>query len=168
MNATRGQRVKVFQVLVTVVVVNAIFLSGSQLTKEAKEKAAFVGFEAELSHFISKTGRWAVVTEYFANEFTKEELRAATGKTDLNSSKIWEKGMAGRRDLVSWISLYGAVLNFTVIRPLVDENDASGANREHFDLELNEDSGGNEDAELSKLHRKVTSHVLSSLIVTKI
>ena len=85
--------------------------------------------------------------------------------------------MAARRDLVSWIAEYGKILYFTVIKPLVraDEFIDSVVNKifdydhyasyqvtegqlidkEQFDLELNEDSGGNADMELLKILRQV-------------
>ena len=64
--------------------------------------------------------------------------------------------MSMRRDLVNWLADYGKILNFTVLKPVVDENDPE-AKKDQFDLELKEDSGGNADTELRKILRKVTS-----------
>jgi hypothetical protein len=61
--------------------------------------------------------------------------------------------MAARRELVTWIADYGKILNFTLLKPFVEENEK--VDREHFDIELNEDSGGNADLELLKILRKV-------------
>jgi hypothetical protein len=64
--------------------------------------------------------------------------------------------MAMRRDMVNWIADYGKILNFTVLKPMVDENNPEPS-KDQFDLELNEDSGGNADTELRKILQKVTS-----------
>lgn len=61
-----------------------------------------------------------------------------------------------RRDLVSWLADYGEILNFTVLKPVVDENEPEG-NKYQFDLALQEDSGGNAENELRKILQKVTS-----------
>lgn len=74
------------------------------------------------------------------------QIRAATTNSNLTSEKIWEKGMAAMRDLVSWIADYGKILNFTMNEPIV--NDDKTADKDQFDLELTEDSGGNADLAL--------------------
>ena len=125
------------------------------MNKEGKEKQAFVVFEAELSLYNERKGRWTSISEYPLGEFTMTQVRAATKNSNLTSEKIWERGMAARRDLVSWIADYGKILNFTLIKPLVDEGEV--ANKEHFDLELSEDSGGNADLELLKILKQVLS-----------
>ena len=56
---------------------------------------------------------------------------------------------------MSWIAEYGNILNFTVLKPLVEPNET--IDKSKFDLELNEDSGGNADLELLKILRKVQS-----------
>ena len=63
--------------------------------------------------------------------------------------------MSARRELVSWIAEYGNILNFTALKPLVEPNET--LDKSKFDLELNEDSGGNADLELLKILRKVQS-----------
>ena len=73
--------------------------------------------------------------------------------SDVTGEKIWEKGMAARRELVTWIAEYGKILNFTVLKPLTDIDEK--VDKTLFGLELNEDSGGNADLELLKILRKV-------------
>ena len=132
---------------------NAVYSSGVQTNKEGKEKLVFKHFEAELAFFNERRGRWGSIAEYAKNEFSPEAIRATTKTSFLTSEKIWEKGMSARRELVSWIAEYGSILNFTVLKPLVSPNEV--IDKSKFDLELNEDSGGNADLELLKILRKV-------------
>ena len=48
---------------------------------------------------------------------------------------------------------YGKVLNFTVLKPLVESGEKP--DKSQSNLEINEDSGGNADLELLKILRKV-------------
>lgn len=132
---------------------NSVYSSSVQLNKEGKEKLVFATFEAELALYNERRGRWFLITEFSKGEFTPDAIRATTKNNFLTSEKIWEKGMAARRDLVSWIADYGRILNFTVLKPLVELNEK--VDKGKFDLELNEDSGGNADLELLKILRKV-------------
>lgn len=119
-----------------------------------KEKKVFAIFEAELALFNEQKGRWAEMTEFSPKDFSKDALRQTTKANFITSEKIWERGMSMRRDLVSWLAEYGKILNFTLLKPLLDENETS-SRREGFDIELNEDSGGNADSELRKILQKV-------------
>ena len=174
---TSIQKLKILQSFLCLISVNAVYKSGMQLNKDGKERQAFNVFEAELSLMNERRGRWASIPEFASDQFTMIQVQAATKSSNLTSEKIWEKGMAARRDLVSWIAEYGKILNFTVIKPLVraDEFIDSIVNKifdydhyasyqvtegqlidkELFDLELNEDSGGNADMELLKILRQV-------------
>ena len=152
---TALQKLKILQNFICLIAVNHVYKSGVQMNKEGKEKQSFIVFEAELSLYNEKRGRWASISEYPLGEFTMTQIRAATKNSNLTSEKIWEKGMAARRDLVSWIADYWKILNFTLIKPIVNECEI--ANKEHFDLELTEDSGGNADLELLKILKQVLS-----------
>ena len=151
---TSNQRLKILQSFICLVAVNSVYSSGVQLNKEGKEKVVFATFEAELPLFNEHRGRWASISEFSKNEFVPDAVRATTKTSFLTSEKIWEKGMAARRELVSWIAEYGKILNFTVLKPLVESGEKP--DKSQFDLEINEDSGGNADLELLKILRKVT------------
>jgi hypothetical protein len=116
---TSNQKLKILQNLLCLLSVNAVYKSGMQLNKDGKEKQAFSVFEAELANFVEKRGRYATMSEYVKNEFSSDIVRAATKTSNLTSEKIWEKGMAARRDLVNWIVDYGKILNFSALKPLV-------------------------------------------------
>jgi hypothetical protein len=153
---TTLQKVKILQNLLCFVAVNAVYSSGEQCNKEGKEKKVFAIFEAELSLFYEQRGRWEAMREFVPKEFPKDLIRQTTKANMITSEKIWERGMAMRRDMVNWIADYGKILNFTVLKPMVDENNPEPS-KDQFDLELNEDSGGNADTELRKILQKVTS-----------
>jgi hypothetical protein len=150
---TANQKLKILQSFICLVAVNAVYSSGVQTNKEGKEKLVFQCFEAELALLNERRGRWASVTEYVKGEFGPDIIRASTKNSFLTSEKIWEKGMAARRELVTWLAEYGRILNFTVLKPMVETNES--VDKSKFDLELNEDSGGNADLELLKILRKV-------------
>lgn len=153
---TNLQKLKILQNLLCLVAVNAVYNSGQQCNKEGKEKKVFAIFEAELALFAEQKGRWSAMKEFTPMECPRDQIRQATKNSPLTSEKIWERGMTMRRDLVNWLSEYGKILNFTLIKPIVDENDDTEANKESFDIELNEDSGGSADTELRKILQKVT------------
>ena len=132
---------------------SSVYSSGVQLNKERKEKLVFSAFKAELALFNEHRGRWASISEFSKNEFVPDAVRATTKTSFLTSEKIWEKGMAARRELVAWLADYGKILSFTVLKPLVESGDKP--DKSQFDLEINEDSGGNADSELLKILRKV-------------
>ena len=132
---------------------NAVYSSGVQTNKEGKEKLVFKCFEAELALLNERRGRCATIIEYAKGEFGRDNIRASTKNSFLTSEKIWEKGMASRRKLITWLAEYGRILNFTVLRPMVEAK--KSVDKSKFDLELNEDSGGNADLELLKILRKV-------------
>lgn len=152
---TNLQKVKILQNLLCLVSVNYVYGSGESHGKEGKERKVFGIFEAELALFLEKKGRWAAMSEFTGGSFTSEALRQSTKANVLSSEKIWERGMLMRRELVSWLADYGKILNFTTLRPLVDEEGGADIGRENFLLELNEDSGGNADSELQKILQKV-------------
>ena len=152
---TSNQKLKILQSFLCLVAVNSVYSSGVQLNKEGKEKLVFSAFEAELALLNEHRGRWASISEFSKNEFVPDAVRATTKTSFLTGDKIWDKGMAARRDLVSWIA-YGKILNFTVLKPLVESGEKP--DKSQFDLEINEDSGGNADLELLKILRKVTYH----------
>ena len=152
---TPTQKLKILQNFICLVAVNAVYSSGVQTNKEGKEKLVFKHFEAELAYLNERRGRWSSITEYSKGEFSPDAIRASTKTSFLTSDKIWEKGMSARRELVSWIAEYGNILNFTALKPLVEPNET--VDKSKFDLELNEDSGGNADLELLKILRKVQS-----------
>jgi hypothetical protein len=147
---------RILQNLLCLVAVNAVYNSGQQCNKEGKEKKVFAIFEAELALFAEQKGRWSAMKEFTPMECPRDQIRQATKNSPLTSEKIWERGMTMRRDLVNWLSEYGKILNFTLIKPIVDENDDTEANKESFDIEHNEDSGGSADTELRKILQKVT------------
>ena len=153
---THLQKLKILQNLLCLVAVNAVFSCGEVFNKDGKEKKVFSAFEAELALFLEQRGRWAEMREFPTSEYSKESLRQTTKTNVITSDKIWERGMSMRRDLVSWLADYGKILNFTVLKPVVDEN-VPEVNKDQFDLELQEDSGGNADTELRKILQKVTS-----------
>lgn len=150
---TPTQKLKILQNFICLVAVNAVYSSGVQTNKEGKEKLVFKHFEAELALLNERRGRWGSISEYAKGEFSPDAIRATTKTSFLTSEKIWEKGMAARRELVSWLAEYGSILNFTVLKPMVEPNEV--VDKSKFDLELNEDSGGNADLELLKILRKV-------------
>lgn len=150
---TSNQKLKILQSFICLISVNAVYSSGVQLNKEGKEKLVFVTFEAELAFYNEQRGRWANIVEFTKGEFPPDAIRATTKNNFVTGEKIWEKGMAARRELVTWIAEYGKVLNFTVLKPLTDIDEK--VDKTLFDLELNEDSGGNADLELLKILRKV-------------
>ena len=150
---TTNQRLKILQSFIYLVAVNFVYSSGVQTNKEGKEKLVFATFEAELALFNEHRGRWANISEFSKGEFLPDAIRATTKTSFLTSEKIWEKGMAARRDLVSWLADYGKILNFTVLKPLVEIGEKPDKSK--FDVEINEDSGGNADMELLKILRKV-------------
>ena len=150
---TSNQKLKILQNFICLVAVNSVYSSGVQLNKEGKEKLVFATFEAELSLCNERRGRWCSINEFTKGEFTPDAMRATTKNNFLTSEKIWEKGMAARRDMVAWIADYGRILNFTVLKPLLATDEK--VDKKKFDLELNEDSGGNADLELLKILRKV-------------
>ena len=153
---TNLQKLNILPNLLCLVAVNAVYTCGEQCNKEGKEKKVFAIFEAELALFKEQRGRWADVKEFTPAEFPKDSLRQTTKSNFITSEKIWERGMSMRRDLVNWLADYGKILNFTVLKPVVDENDPE-AKKDQFDLELKEDSGGNADTEQRKILRKVAS-----------
>lgn len=116
---TSTQKLKILQSLLCLISVNAVYKSGLQPNKNGNEKQVFAVFEAELSLFVGKRGRYSSIDEYAKHEFTAEVIRAVSKSSNLTSEKIWEKGMAARRDLVNWIAEYGKILNFSVLKPLV-------------------------------------------------
>jgi hypothetical protein len=150
---TPTQELKILQNFICLVAVNAVYSSGVQTNKEGKEKLVFKHFEAELALLNERRGRWGSISEYAKGEFSPDAIRATTKTSFLMSEKIWEKGMAARRELVSWLAEYGSILNFTVLKPMVEPSEV--VDKSKFDLELNEDSGGNADLELLKILRKV-------------
>ena len=150
---TSNQKLKILQSFICLISVNAVYSSGVQLNKERKEKLVFVTFEAELALFNEHRGRWAAIIEFTKGEFAPDAIRATTKNNFVTGEKIWEKGMAARRDLVTWIAEYGKILNFTVLKPLTNADEK--VDKTLFGLELNEDSGGNADLELLKILRKV-------------
>ena len=81
------------------------------------------------------------MTEFSPKDFSKDALRQTTKANFITSEKIWERGMSMRRDLVSWLAEYGKILNFTLLKPLLDEHETL-SRREGFDIEISEDSGG--------------------------
>ena len=104
------------------------------------------------------TGPWtryitAGIVEFTKGEFAPDAIRATTKNNFVTGDKIWDKGMAARCDLVTWIAEYGKILNFTVLKPLTNADEK--VDKTFFGLELNEDSGGNADSELLKILRKV-------------
>jgi hypothetical protein len=119
---TNLQKAKILQNLLCFVAVNAVYNSGEQCNKEGIEKKVFAIFEAELSLFYEQRGRWEAMKEFAPKEFPKDLLRQTTKANLITSEKIWERGMAMRRDMVNWIADYGKILNFTVLKPMVDEN----------------------------------------------
>ena len=150
---TTNQRLKILQSFIYLVAVNFVYSSGVQTNKEGKEKLIFATFEAELALFNEHRGRWANISEFSKGEFLPDAIRATTKTSFLTSEKIWEKGMAARRELVSWLADYGKILNFTVLKPLVEIGERP--DKLKFDVEINEDSGGNADMELLKIMRKL-------------
>jgi hypothetical protein len=120
---TNLQKLKILQNLLCLVAVNAVYNSGQQCNKEGKEKKVFAIFEAELALFAEQKGRWSAMKEFTPMECPRDQIRQATKNSPLTSEKIWERGMTMRRDLVNWLSEYGKILNFTLIKPIVDEND---------------------------------------------
>jgi hypothetical protein len=84
--------------------------SGVQTNKQGKEKLVFKCFEAELALYNERRGRWARISEYAKGEFSPDAIRATTKNKFLHSKKIWEKGMAARRELISWLAEYGSIL----------------------------------------------------------
>ena len=117
---TSNQKLKILQSFICLISVNAVYSSGVQLNKEGKEKLVFVTFEAELAFYNEQRGRWANIVEFTKGEFTPDAIRATTKNNFVTGEKVWEKGMAARRELVTWIAEYGKVLNFTVLKPLTD------------------------------------------------
>lgn len=162
---TTNQKLKILQNFICLIAVNSVYSSGVQLNKEGKEKLVFSTFEAELALFNERRGRWMNISEFAKGEFSPDAIRASTKNNFLTSEKIWEKGMAARRELVSWLAEYGKILNFTVMRPLVDTDER--VDKTKFDLELNEDSGGNADLELLKILRKVHLFLVPYLLAAK-
>ena len=152
---THLQKLKILQNLLCLVAVNAVFSCGEVFNKDGKEKKVFSAFEAELALFLEKKGRWAAMSEFEGGSFTSQALRQSTKANVLSSDKIWERGMLMRRELVNWLADYGKILNFTTLKPLINEEDDADIGRENFLLELNEDSGGNADSELQKILQKV-------------
>ena len=152
---TNLQKLKILQNLLCLIAVNAVYNSGQQCNKEGKEKKVFAIFEAELAHFAEQKGRWTAMKEFTPMECPRDQICQATKNSPLTSEKIWERGMTMRRDLVNWLSEYGKILNFTLLKPVVDQNDDTEVSKEQFDIELNEDSGGNADTELRKILQKV-------------
>ena len=150
---TSNQKLKILQNFICLVAVNSVFSSGVQLNKEGKEKLVFATVEAELSLCNERRGRWYSISEFAKGVFTTDAIRATTKNNFLTSEKIWEKGIAARRDMVSRIADYGRILNFTVLKPLLETNEKG--DKKTFGLELNEDSGGNADLKLLKILRKV-------------
>ena len=103
---TTNQRLKILQSFICLVAVNSVYSSGVQTNKEGKEKLVFATFEAELALFNEHRGRWANISEFSKGEFLPDAIRATTKTSFLTSEKIWEKGMAARRELVSWLADY--------------------------------------------------------------
>ena len=150
---TSNQKLKILQSFICLISVNAVYSSGVQLNKDGKEKLVFTTFEAELALYNEQRGRWAYIVEFTKGEFSPDAIRSTTKSNNVTGEKIWEKGMAARRELVTWIAEYGKILNFTVLKPLTDIDEK--VDKTLFGLELNEDSGGNADLELLKILRKV-------------
>ena len=98
---TATQKLKILQSFICLISVNAVCKSGLSLNKDGKERQAFNVFEAELSLLNERRGRWAFISEFNMGEFTMVQVRTATKSSSLTSEKIWGKGMAARRDLVS-------------------------------------------------------------------
>ena len=135
---TPTQKLKILQNFICLVAVNAVYSSGVQTNKEGK--LVFKNFEAELELLNERRGRWGSISEYAKGEFSPDAIRATTKTSFLTSEKIWDKGMAARRELVSWLAEYGGILNFTELKPMMEPNEV--VDKSKFDLELNEDYGG--------------------------
>ena len=73
----------------------------------------------------------------------------------MSGENLWEKGMAARRAIANMTPRYSKVLKFKVLKPIAVAGERLTA--DDFDVELEQDSGGNDDTELLKLLRKVTN-----------
>ena len=126
---TSNQKLMILQSFICLISVNAVYSSGVQLNKDGKEKL--------FALFNEHRGRWAAIIEFTKGEFAPDAIRATTKNNFVTGEKIWEKGMAARRDLVTWIAKYGEILNFTVLKPLTNAD--AKVDKTLFGLKLNED-----------------------------
>ena len=158
---TRLQRLKVVQSFLSFIAVNLIYGVKKTCATAKKEQLAFEKYEALIIGFFERKGRWSAFNDVPQGEFTVVELRSHL-KASLTAHNLWEKGMEARRKMADWISIYGKVLKFSTLKPLVESD--SVADPTDFDVELDVPSGGSEDGELSKLLLKVNHSSLAAFV----
>ena len=72
----------------------------------------------------------------------------------MSADNVWDKGMAARRAVANMTPEYFEILKFKVLKPIAVASERLTA--DDFDVELEQDSGGNDETELRKLLKKVT------------
>ena len=76
----------------------------------------------------------------------------------MSAENMWEKGMAARRAVANLTPGYSKTLKFKVLKPVAVASERLTA--DDFDVELEQDSGGNDETELLKLLKKVEEKML--------
>lgn len=76
-----------------------------------------------------------------------------TGR-QMSADNVWDKGMAARRAVANMTPEYSKILKFKVLKPIAVAGERLTA--DDFDVEHEQDSGGNDETELLKLLKKVT------------
>jgi hypothetical protein len=64
----------------------------------------------------------------------------------ITAANVWEKGMSGRRGILSTMPTYSKILKFKVMKPLVNAGEKAEAG--DFEVELEIYSGESDDSEL--------------------
>jgi hypothetical protein len=149
---TKLQRLKIVQSFLSFIAVNQIYGVKKTCATAMKEQLAFEKYEVLIIGYFEKKGRWSTFDDVPQGEFTVVELRSHL-KASLTAHNLWEKGMEARRKMADWISIYGKVLKFSTLKPLVESD--SAVDPMDFDIELEIPSGGSEEGELAKLLLKV-------------
>ena len=71
----------------------------------------------------------------------------------MSAENMWEKGMAARRAVANLTPGYSRTLKFKVLKPIAVASERLTA--DDFDVELEQDSSGNDETELLKLLKMV-------------
>ena len=131
--------------------VGLVYGSGKQCNTEGKEAMAGKEYKRQAKQFLQKTGTFSDFTESTAGivekDLTGTEKSDPNGKkgdkiwTGFTDKQIWDKGMAGRREVVGPTEKYAGILKYKIQKPAVAEGEPAPASADCV-VEVVIDSGG--------------------------
>ena len=141
---TQLQRAKLISTFIAMISVGLVYGSGKQCNTEGKEAMAGKEYKRQAKQFLQKTGTFSDFTESTAGIVEKDLTGMKKGEkiwTGFTDKQIWEKGMAGRREVVGPTEKYAGILKYKIQKPAVAEGEPAPASADCV-VEVVIDSGG--------------------------